>query len=89
MRNLVVNALPAGTTLLVTVEPPIGPNEVPYLFTAMGPGSVVVRVVDDAHVELKNPIAHLSPFMFFVGPKLDTLPPPWLKTVLSTFGGSR
>lgn len=66
MRNKLVQALSAGATLVVPIDPPLGPDEAPFVFTATGKGSVVTRVVDTRQVAVHNPTTRLVPFLFFV-----------------------
>jgi len=74
MRNWHAQALAPGMVLGITIEPPIAEHEKHYLFTGLGPGSVVVRLIDNGRIAISNPTRFVAPFVFFVGPK-QFLPP--------------
>jgi hypothetical protein len=65
-RNKLVQVLAAGTTLMVPIDPPLGPDDAPVVLTAFGRGSVVTRVVDSRQVAIHNTTTHLVPFLFFI-----------------------
>lgn len=74
MRNPVLQSLQPGHSLGVVIDPPIGENERHYIVTGLGPGAVVVRLIDNAHVVISNSTDFVAPFAFFIGPK-TFLPP--------------
>jgi len=86
MRNTVLQVIPAGATLMVPVDPPMELHESPFMFTALGRDSAVIRVVDTALVAIHNPTDRPSPFLFFVATQ-PTFMPVWLQTAMRILGG--
>jgi hypothetical protein len=74
MRNLVVQALPAGAVMTINVEPPMADDERPILLPFRGSGTVVVRVIHNACLEIENTTSEIAPFAICVG-KPPQLPP--------------
>jgi hypothetical protein len=66
MRNLVLQSLPPGGKMTLEINPPIGADERHYLLSP--PGTVVVRVVDDAHIAVINPHDKITFFVLAIGP---------------------
>jgi len=69
MRNMLVQALPASSSLVVEIDPPIADDEQPYLLASRGAGTIVVRIIDSSHIELINPTGDISPFVLLIGSK--------------------
>lgn len=67
MRNLIIQALPAGAVLTIDLDRPMAHDERPIILTTKGKGSAVVQVIDTARVSITNPTREISPFIFFVG----------------------
>lgn len=88
MRNTVVQALPAGATLIIKVDPPMNPDERHYTLVPQGRDSVVVRVIDTAHVELINQSAAFALVIFGVT-KIPTLSPALHEMVATLFSKVR
>jgi len=78
IRSSTLQMLPAGATLVIPTQ--IEPTEKPVLLTALGAGSVVIRLVD-THVELHNPTNHPAPFFFCIVNMAASLPL-WLATAV-------
>lgn len=84
MRNTLAQALQPGITMLIPIEPPIAEHERYYCLTGLGPGAVVVQVIDNARVSITNPTRFVAPFVFSIGPK--TFLPPAISNLLRTLG---
>ncbi|MGH7178285.1 MAG: hypothetical protein ACREJC_12970 [Tepidisphaeraceae bacterium] len=74
MRNVVAQALPAGASMIIQIEPPMGDRERPLLVPFRGRGTVVVRVIDNARLEITNTTNEIAPFVIVVG-KTPNIPP--------------
>lgn len=74
MRNVIVQTLPAGASLLIEITPPMTEEERPVLLPFRGRGTVVVQVIDNGHLEIANTTNEIAPFIIFVG-KLPNVPP--------------
>jgi hypothetical protein len=84
MRNHVIQALQPGSTLALQLKPPIADHERHYVLTGLGPGAVVVQLIDNARVTISNPTRFVAPFVFFIGPK--TFLPPVLSRIARLLG---
>jgi hypothetical protein len=74
IRNWHVQALQPGVAVSLPIDPPIAEHERPYVVSGLGPGSVVVRSMDNHRVVIENPTTWVVPFLFCVGPS-QILPP--------------
>jgi hypothetical protein len=84
MRNWTAQALAPGSTLTIPIDPPIAEHERHYVVTGLGPGSIVVRVIDTTCIEIANPTRFVAPFALFIGPK--TFLPPALSRLARILG---
>lgn len=73
MRNTLIQALPPQASLVIQIKPPVTEDEQPYLYTTKGAGTVVVRLIDNAHAELTNLTYEIAPFVLFIGSKKISL----------------
>ena len=74
LRSLITQLMYPGTTITITLDPPMSDTETPVVQTLYGTKPVVVRTINTTKVELTNE-SKSSALVVFVVKKKTQLPP--------------